>query len=414
MGSRVVVVGAGVIGICCAYALVRRGAEVVVLERNGVGEGASYGNAGVIAAGHPPMNKPDRVRQALTNVLDSTTPLYIAPRFDPALAAWLWRFSANCTERKLKANMQVLGPLGHATLERFRLLIEEERLDCGFREAGYYEICRTEKGVDHAYRDVLLMREQGFNAEALTGDELDRRFASLKAGTMGGAFFPDAGTCDPHRFVTELADRTRRQGGRVEEGHAVTQIEGGTTPAVRTAAGERFEADAVVLTTGAYSLELARGLGCRLPIQPGKGYHRDLEVGDGGAPPLEAACILGETSVFCTPMSGRVRLAGTMEFSGLNHRMRPARLAQLTNAANEYLEDVQTARVTSEWCGLRPCSPDGLPIVGQVPGQSKVFIATGHAMSGLTLGPVTGSLIADLVVGSTPSLDITPLDPARF
>ena len=412
--TRVVVVGGGVIGICCAYELVRRGAQVVVLERNAVGGGASYGNAGVIAAGHPPMNKPDRVKQALTHIFDSTTPLYIAPRFDPALAAWLWRFSANCTERKLKANMQILGPLGHATLERFRWLVEEEGLDCGFREAGYYEVCRTEKGVHHAYRDVLLMREQGFSAEALTGAELDRRVTSLKPGTTGGAFFPDAATCDPHRFVTELADRMQRQGGRIEVGQSVVEVEGGASPVVRTAEGERFEADAVVLATGAYSLELARRLGCWLPIQPGKGYHRDLEVGGGGAPPLDAACILSETSVFCTPMSGRLRVAGTMEFSGLNHRMRPARLAQLTVGAGQYLEEIETSRTTSEWCGLRPCSPDGLPAIGQVPGQTKVFVATGHAMSGLTLGPVTGSLIADLVTGVTPAVDIRPLEPARF
>ena len=414
MKIRVVVVGGGVIGMCCAYYLVRRGAQVVVLERKGVGEGASYGNAGVIAAGHQPMNKPDRVRQALTNILDSTTPLYIAPRFDPALAAWLLRFSANCTERKLKANMRILGPLGHATLEMFSWLVEEERLDCGFREAGYYEVCRTEKGVDQAYRDVLLMREQGFDAEALTGEELDRRLTSLKPGTTGGAFFPEAATCDPHRFVTELADRTQRQGGRIEVGQSVIKVEGGASPVVCTAEGERFEADAVVLATGAYSLELVRKLGCRLPIQPGKGYHRDLEVGNGGAPPLEAAYLLSETSIFCTPMSGRVRFAGTMEFSGLNHRMRPARLAQLTVGAGQYLEGIETRRMTSEWCGLRPCSPDGLPVVGQVPGQPTIFVATGHAMSGLTLGPVTGALIADLVTGSTPSLDISPLEPARF
>ena len=170
----------------------------------------------------------------------------------------------------------------------------------------------------------------------------------------------------------------------------------------------------MVLATGAYSLELARKLGCRLPIQPGKGYHRDFEVGDGGAPPLAAAYLLSETSIFCTPMAGRVRFAGTMEFSGLNHRMRPARLAQLTTGAGQYLEGLGTRRMTSEWCGLRPCSPDGLPVVGPVPGQPKIFVATGHAMSGLTLGPVTGSLIADLVTGATPSVDIRPLEPARF
>jgi D-amino-acid dehydrogenase len=411
---RVLVVGGGVIGVCCAYYLSKRNVDVIVLERDAIGKGASYGSAGVIAAGHPPMNKPDRVRQALKSVLDSTTPLYIAPRFDPALAAWLWRFSANCTERKLTANMNVLGPLGHATLQLFAQLIAEEEIACDYQASGYYEVCRTEQGTAHACRDVALMRAHGFDAEVLTGEEIGARMMSLKNGVMGGAYFPDSATCDPYRFVIEMAERVRRAGGRTEAGQVVTKVEGGAHPAVRLATGERFEADAVVLATGAYSLQLARELGCRLPIQPGKGYHRDLKFGEGSRPPLEAACVLGETSVFCTPMSGRLRLAGTMEFSGLNHRMRPSRLAQLTAAAEQYLSGIGPSRVISEWCGLRPCTPDGLPVVGRLPGQTKVFAATGHAMTGLTLGPVTGSLMADLVTGATPSTEVTALAPARF
>lgn len=411
---RVLVVGGGVIGVCCAYYLSKRNVDVIVLERDAIGKGASYGSAGVIAAGHPPMNKPDRVRQALKSVLDPTTPLYIAPRFDPALAAWLWRFSANCTDRKLTANMNVLGPLGHATLQLFAQLIAEEEIACDYQASGYYEVCRTEQGTAHACRDVALMRAHGFDAKVLTGEEIGARMMSLKNGVMGGAYFPDSATCDPYRFVIEMAERVRRAGGRTEAGQVVTKVEGGAHPAVRLATGERFEADAVVLATGAYSLQLARELGCRLPIQPGKGYHRDLEFGEGSSPPLEAACVLGETSVFCTPMSGRLRLAGTMEFSGLNHRMRPSRLAQLTASAEQYLSGIGPSRVTSEWCGLRPCTPDGLPVVGRLPGQTKVFAATGHAMTGLTLGPVTGSLMADLVTGTTPSIEVTALAPARF
>ena len=403
-----------VTGVCCAYYLSKQNVDVIVLERDAIGKGASYGSAGVIAAGHPPMNKPDRVRQALKRVLDSTTPLYIAPRFDPALAAWLWRFSANCTDRKLTANMNVLGPLGHATLQLFAQLIAEEEIACDYQASGYYEVCRTEQGTAHACRDVALMRAHGFDAKVLTGEEIGARMMSLKNGVMGGAYFPDSATCDPYRFVIEMAERVRRAGGRTEAGQVVTKVEGGAHPAVRLATGERFEADAVVLATGAYSLQLARELGCRLPIQPGKGYHRDLEFGEGSRPPLEAACVLGETSVFCTPMSGRLRLAGTMEFSGLNHRMRPSRLAQLTASAEQYLSGIGPSRVTSEWCGLRPCTPDGLPVVGRLPGQTKVFAATGHAMTGLTLGPVTGSLMADLVTGTTPSIEVTALAPARF
>ena len=414
--GRVIIVGGGVIGVCCAYYLVTRGADVMLLERDEIGAGASRGNAGVIAAGHPPMNKPGRVAQAIRKMLDPTTSLYIAPRWDPALAKWLWAFSANCTFERLEENMSILSPLGHATLGLFRELIDVEQLDCGYRAEGYHEVCRTRAGVELSHHEVSLMQAQAYRAETLSGDELRARMPALKDGTMGGAYFPAAATCNPYQFVVEMADRVRRYGGRVQLGQPVTDLvtEQGQATGVRTGRGDVLEADAVVLATGAYSLELTRKLGCRLPVQPGKGYHRDLEVADGSAPALGEACVLGETSVFCTPMGGSLRLAGTMEFSGLNHVMRRSRLEQLTSAAGRYMDGIGTTGIRSEWCGLRPCTPDGLPIIGLVPGQQRVFLATGHAMSGLTLGPITGSLIADLVMGETLAADVRRLEAARF
>lgn len=413
--SRVLIVGGGVIGVCCAYALVRRGLEVILLERDEIGRGASYGNAGTIACGHPPMNKPGRVTGALRHMLDPTTPLYIAPRWDPGLARWLWRFSANCTASRLEANMRVLGPLGHASFDGFTRLIAEEQLDCNYRPDGYYEVCHTEAALAASRRDATLMHAQGFPVEPLSGEELRARIPALRTGAIGGTFFQKAATCNPHRLVIELADRVRRRGGTIRTGQAVARLEAsGHGIAARTNSGELLEADALVLATGAYSLDLAASLGCELPVQPGKGYHRDLAIGERSAPSLQAACVLSETSVFCTPMNGVLRLAGTMEFSGLNHRMRRPRLEQLTRAASRYLDGIGTTAIRSEWCGLRPCTPDGVPIVGRLPGQDHVFVATGHAMAGLTLGPATGTLIAELVLGETPSVDIAAIDPARF
>lgn len=171
--------------------------------------------------------------------------------------------------------------------------------------------------------------------------------------------------------------------------------------------------DAVVLATGPYSLKLARRLGVRLPVQPGKGYHRDVAIGPNGAPALRIACVLNESAVFCTPLYTKVRFAGTMEFSGVNRVMRPERLRQLTRAAREVFPGLGTARASSEWCGLRPMSVDGLPIVGPLPGVEGVSVATGHGMLGLTLAPVTGEMIANhVLLGSDPR--IGALSPARF
>ena len=326
-----IVAGGGVIGVCCAYFLSRAGAAVTLVDRDEIGKGASYGNAGTVAAGHPPLNKPSRVRQSLRLLLEPKSPLYIPVRWDPGLARWLWTFRKYSTPSRLKVSMGVLAPLGHVTLALFDSIVEGEGLDCGYDRQGYYEVCRTEKGLGGAREDVAMMRHHGYSARTLSGAELREIEPVLRDGVVGGVHFPDAATCDPYRFVMELADRTARNGATVIEGLGVTEVlsSGSGVKGVRLADDEVLEAESVVLATGAYSQSLTAKFGLRLPLQAGKGYHRDL-VPRRGAPSMHIACVFAETSVFCVPMGGFTRLAGTLEFSGVNHEMRRGRLEQLT------------------------------------------------------------------------------------
>ena len=405
-------VGGGVIGVCCAYFLAKAGAAVTVVDRDEVGTAASYGNAGTVAAGHPPLNKPSRIHQSLKLLLDPKSPLYIPLRWDPGLARWLWTFRRYSTDSRLAVSMGALAPLGHITLALFDSLVADEGLDCAYDRQGYYEICRTQGGLEGAERDASMMRDHGYSPRTLTGEELTEIEPALLDGVVGGVHFPDAATCDPHRFVTELADRAVGYGGSVLTGRGVSEVlsSGSRVGGVRMSDGEVLESDSVVLATGAYSLELTGRFGLRLPVQAGKGYHRDLGPGEGGAPFLGIPCVLAETSVFCTPMGDFTRLAGTLEFSGVNHHLRRGRLEQLTAAAKRYVEGVGDGPPRSEWCGLRPCTPDGMPFVGPVPGQDGLFVATGHAMLGLTLGPVTGQIISEQVLEGRSSL---PADALR-
>ena len=361
------------------------------------------------------MNKPGRLKQAFKQILDPTSPLYIPPRFDPQLARWLWTFARHCNPAHLKSSLPLMASLGHKTRALYDQLVEQESLECNFAARGYYDVFRTTAGVEAAVHEVSMMRAEGFHPERLGGDELREREPALKAGIVGGVFYPEAATLDPHRFVLEMADRAKTYGATVRTGLQVDRVlSRGRATGVRLKTGETVEADSVVLATGSYSLELVRRLGCSLPIQAGKGYHRDRDVGTGGTPSLTMTCMLGEHAVFCTPMDGFVRFAGTMEFSGLNHNKRQPRLEQLTTAADLYLEGVGDTSSRSEWCGLRPCTPDGLPVVGRVPGHDGVYVANGHAMLGLTLGPITGKLVAELVLDGKPSMDIHALRVERF
>jgi D-amino-acid dehydrogenase len=414
--KRIVVVGGGVIGVCCAYYLAKCGAAVTLLERDEVGQGASFGNAGTIAPGHGPINRPGRVLQAVRSLRDELSPLYVAPRWDPALARWLWRFSRKCTEEHVEHCLSVLGPMGHTTRELFQRLVEEESLDCGYRQAGYYEVFRTQSALDNAWREAELQRAHGYHPEALEGPAMREREAAVNRGVVGAVFFPEAGTVNPHRFVLAMAERAQAYGASVVTGADVAEIliVNGAVSGVRTTAREEVACDLVLIAAGAYTPRLTRNLGITLPLQPAKGYHRDRDPEKGGAPPLRNTVMLGEKSVFCTPMDGFVRFAGTLEFSGVNHEIRQPRLEQLTNAARFYLDGMADQAALSEWCGLRPCVSDGLPVIGPVPGLVGLFLATGHGMLGLTLGPVTGRLVADCMLDGKPDPLLNALGVGRF
>jgi len=387
-----------------------------VLERDQVGKAASYGNAGSIAPGHPPINKPGRVRQALKSLFDPLSPLYVAPRFDPALAKWLWSFSRTCTEKHVEYSMKVLAPLGHASRALFEELIQTENLRCYFCRGGYYEIYLTERGIESAKEESGMLSRYGFHPEVVSGAELREREAAINDRVVGGIFYPEAATINPYQFVLEMKERAERRGAKFRTTSEVIalRIANQRVRGVQLQGGEFLEVDSVVLAAGAYAVPLLRRVGIRFPLQAAKGYHRDCESKPGSAPLLSHACVLGENMVFCTPMDGFVRFAGTLELSGVNHDIRRPRLEQLTKAAGRYLKTIDVPTIKSEWCGLRPCLPDGLPALRAVSRYPGLFVATGHAMMGLTLGPVTGKLMSECVLDGSPRMDIAALRPDRF
>ena len=415
-GTRVVVIGGGVVGVCCAYYLAKRGAQVTLLERGEIGQGASFGNAGAIAPGHGPMNRPGRVQQAIKSLFNPLSPLYVVPRPDVRLARWLIDFARHCTAAHVEYGLRALAPLGHAAVELYEQLVQEEGLQCHYRRNGYYEVYRTEPGIAAAHHEVETMHRLGFGAQFLDGPALREREPALRAGVLGGTFLSQAATVNPHEFVLEMARRAEQLGVVVRTHSGVDRImsENERTVGAETIAGERIEADSVVVAAGAHSQRLTQQLGLPLPLQAAKGYHQDRIPEPGRTPALRETCMLGEASVFCTPMDGFIRFAGTLEFSGINDRIRRARLEQLTNAAHRYFDGMDQVEARSEWCGLRPCLSDGLPAVGPIPGFEGAFVATGHAMLGLTLGPVTGRIIAELVLDGRSAFDLTAFRADRF
>jgi len=413
---RTAVIGGGVIGTCVAYYLARRGSAVTLVERGEIAGAASRGNAGMISPGHAPINGPGRVLQALRSLKDPLSPLFVAPRWDPDLYRWLWSFARHCSQSQLEAGTAALAPLGLATPALFDELVDCEGLECDYRPSGYLEVCRSEPGLAAVRREAALIGRHGFVTEELSAAELREREPAIRDDVVGGIAHADGSTVNPRRFVTELARAAARHGAVLRTGTAIDRIEveGEQVTGVRTADGERIDASAVVVATGSYGRGLLEPLGLALPIQPAKGYHEDRNPDLPGTPALSMPCLLVERSVFCTPMDDFVRFAGTLEFSGLNHEIRPDRLEQLMRSASLYFNGVTRADPLDVWVGLRPCTPDGLPAIGSLPGIEGLFAATGHGMLGLTLGPVTGKLLAERILDGRTSLPLEPFAPGRF
>lgn len=412
-GGHTVIIGGGIIGVCSAYYLARRGHRVTLIDRGEIGSGASFGSAGIIAIGHPPMPRPGLVRQTLKWMFRGDSPLYIPPRMDLSLVRWLWQFRRACSTKHESHCMEILAQLGVQASECFDALIQDEKIACEYRPGGWYEVYRTAESLRQGQCDAKLLRTYGFEAAVLPGQELRKREPMLKPGISGAVHYSQSAIADPYRFLIELADRAQKHGADILEDTAVREIiiSNGVCSGVRMLSGEFIEADSVVLAAGSWTTQLARSIGVNIPMQPGKGYHRNI------TPPevsLNTACVFVERHVAVTPISGSLRLSGTVELSGMNHRLVSKRLNMLSAGASVFLEGIDKAQTLSEWCGLRPCTADGLPIVGWAPHIKGVFVATGHARMGFTLGPVTGKLVSECILDNEPSIDLSPLRVDRF
>lgn len=412
-GQHVVVVGGGIVGLSSAYCLLRRGVRVTLIERDGFHGSASCGNAGFIVLGHPPLPKPGLARQGVRMLLDPTSPLYVAPRFDPALYRWLFQFRAACNEKQFNHSMDVLAEFGHIAGKAFDWIVQEESLDCDYRRDGWLEVFESQQRLDHARHEVEILERHGYTFDEIPGEQLRAQEPAFRENVLAAVRYNESGSADPGRCVAQLADRLTARGAAVRTGVGVQRIviERGSARGVELEGGERIDADQVVLAAGIWSRDLARDIGLRVPMQPAKGYHVNLTMPE---PAVSRACLLAESFVAVNPTCNGLRLAGTLEFSGINHRIMERRLQMLPRNARRFLRGLEACEIQSTWCGLRPCTADGLPVIGWAPRVEGLFIATGHAMLGFGLGPGTGQLVAEALTGDALSLDLGPMSPGRY
>jgi D-amino-acid dehydrogenase len=416
----VLIIGGGIVGTSLARELQSRGRQVTLLERGSVGQACSLGNAGWITPCFAmPLPQPGMLLKSIGWLLDPQSPLYIHPSLDPMLLRWLWRFLLSMRRDKMLRSIEVLTEVSKYSLKFYEELahLHPGSGALAFEKRGLLMVSSTPDGLRSAKSEMTLMAERGIPGRALSQDEALELEPTLKPHILGGVYFPEEAQIDPLAATLAITSEFKALGGEVLEKHEVYDFElsaQGRIQKVLTTQGI-FEPDLVILASGSWSPEVANKLRLSVPILGGKGYSMTLGAAEGETltPPSKPIMIV-ERKIAVTPFPGRLRVAGTLELVNNDLSISPRRLAAIHEGAKEFLNLGTEPQVYDVWRGLRPCTPDGVPIVGFSRRVSNLFYCTGHQMLGLQSAPGTAKLAVDLLTNTPPLTDPTPFDPKRF
>ncbi|MCC6927742.1 MAG: FAD-dependent oxidoreductase [Gemmatimonadaceae bacterium] len=409
--KRIVVVGAGAIGLACAHALAKRGLQVVVVDKGAPGDACTKGNAGwIVPSLSAPIPAPGMTWRSLAWMLSSDSPLHVAPTAVPRLARWLWHFWRHCNARDWSAGLHAVAALNRGTLAAFDALAREG-IEVELHRQGLLCVFGQVRDMERVRAEFEQLRDYGYRVPTpLSGDALRELEPALSSNVTTGFLTSEEYHVRPESLAAGYAARLTHMGVELRTGVTVLGARAGAHAVVLETDVGAIEGEGVLVAAGAWSGEVLQRFGVRLPVQAGKGYSLTIDTPH---PQLQRPVYLGETKIAATPFDGAVRFAGTMELSGVNERFDARRMTAIRKGIARYLREPLPAGGT-EWVGMRPLTPDGLPMMGLVPGFGNVWVATGHAMLGITLAPVTGEAMAALIAGEVPPVSLRAFDPGRF
>ncbi|MCE2510061.1 MAG: D-amino acid dehydrogenase [Alphaproteobacteria bacterium] len=415
---KVLVLGSGVIGVTAAYFLSRAGHDVTVVDRRaGPGEETSFANGGQISASlAEPWANPDVLRNLLGWLGRRNAPLAFHLRADTALWGWALRFLKNCTAERSAANLERALRLALYSRGELRAIRETTGIRYDERMEGVLKFYRSARDFESARRRMESMNALGANLHALDPKAClatEPALAAIAEEIAGAVYSPEDESGDAHAFTVKLGEEAARLGARFAFNQTIEALvpKEGRIDRVVTDRGH-VTADAIVLSLGSYSSLLLRPLGMRLPIYPAKGYSVTLPIRDSNRAPSRSITDEGKKLVFGR-FGDRLRVAGRAEFKGFDTKIEPARCQALARDLEAVFPGAADQERPACWAGLRPLTPDTLPILGPSP-FSNLFLNTGHGTYGWTLAAGCGRILADLVEGARPAIEIGDFSSKRF
>lgn len=410
------VIGAGAIGLHTAYYLQKSGRDVVIIDNTIANNNCSFGNAGYLSPSHfTPLASRDLVWQGLKWMFDSKSPFYIKPSLDKDIWQWAWLFWKNSSHSTAQKNASHLFRLLHLSRELTEEIHQELNHTFDLWLNGCLMLYVNEKTGEHEENLALhANKEFGLNVPILSKEQLKSLDPLISESVKGGAYYTFDGHLHPGKMMEALKNTLIQNGAvwKTEEPVIDFEITGDKISKITTNT-HRYEVDNVVIAAGSWSSKMTKKLRLNLPLQAGKGYsHTYKNVRHN----IQIPAILVDHRVAMTPLGNDLRVGGTMEISGQNLNISPRRIPPIIDAANLYYDDLNlsTPPVDQVWAGLRPVSPDGLPYIGRMPHHRNCFLATGHAMLGISAAAATGMLMSQIMKGQNAAIQMDAFRTDRF
>ena len=414
MNKKVVIIGGGIIGLCSAYYLQKAGHEVTVIDKSDFSSGASHVNAGIITPSHIiSLAAPGMINKGIKWMFSATSPLSIKPRLDLDFFKWSLLFKKASTQKKVQQSIPVIKDINLFSKELYESIKASDDFDFFYQDKGLLMYYKTDKAGEEEWTVGKRAIKEDLKVENLTKEEVQKLEPNSNLDIKGAVYYHSDAHMTPNEFIPQLKSYLEKNGVTFLSNEEVQEINiSNNKVASVTTNKQTILADEYVLATGSWTQDLAKKLQLNIPVQAGKGYRINVKKETG----ITIPAILMEAKVAVTPMNGFTRFAGTMEIGGINHKINSARVKTIAKAGEQYYSGLKISQqeINNADCGLRPCSPDGLPYIGRLSKIKNVTVATGHAMMGWSLGPATGKLVSEIISDEKTSLNLTPFQVERF
>lgn len=414
MDKEVVIIGGGIIGLSTAYYLHKEGHQVTVIDQSNISSGASFVNAGYVSPSHfIPLAAPGMINKGIKWMFNRSSPFYIKPRLDLDLLKWGWNFKNSSTQSKVDKAIPILKDFNLFSKELYEEIKSSNEFNFFYKRKGLLMYYQTEKGGEEEWNLAQRAIKEGLIAKNLTTQEVKEYEPDVDLNINGAIYYDCDSHMTPDDFIKEIYSYLRSKGVVFYLNERVIELKRSKNKISKIITDKQvLDIDEVVLAAGSWSPMLTKQLDLKIPVQAGKGYRINVKRETG----ITMPAILVEAKVGVTPMNGFTRFAGTMEIGGINHNIDPIRVKSIARLAESFYNnlDITNDDIENAACGLRPCSPDGLPYIGKYSKFKNLTIATGHAMMGWSMGPATGKLVSEIISDKRTSINLEPFSVKRF